>query len=55
MAVWKSIFLLPKEDLTETLAGATVQDARLLRPETKIGAWMTVQLYTVNGTELGAQ
>ena len=44
-----------KEALAATIAGALVQGARQLRRVTKIGAWMTVQPSTVNGTALGAQ
>ena len=39
----------------ETIDGASVQDTRFLRWETKMWALLTVQLSTVNGTELGAQ
>ena len=44
-----------EEALTETLAGAPVQDARRLRREKKTGEWLTVQSSTVNRTELGVQ
>ena len=36
-----------------TLEGVPVQGARQLQQATKTGAWMTVQLSTVNGTVLG--
>ena len=44
-----------EEALTATLEGSPVLQARRLRRATKTGAWLIVQLSTVNGTELGAQ
>ena len=44
-----------EEDLTASLEGAPVLHARCLRRATKTGAWLTVHLSTVNGTELGDQ
>ena len=41
--------------LTAALEGAPVQQARRMRRAEKTGAWITVLLSTVNGTELGAQ
>ena len=54
-SVRKQRALRAEEDLVETLAGALVQGARRLRRATKTGAWLTVQPYTVNGKEKGAQ
>ena len=44
-----------QEALTAALEGAPVQHARQLRRAIKTGAYLTVHLPTVNGTELGAQ
>ena len=44
-----------EETLAETLAGASAQVLRRLWPVTKTGAWLMVQLSTVNWTGLGAQ
>ena len=44
-----------EEALTAALKGAPVLHTRRLRRGKKTGAWLTVQLSTVNGTELGAQ
>ena len=44
-----------EEALVETLTGAHIQFTRCLLRATKTGAWLTVQLSTFNGTELGAQ
>ena len=55
MTVWKWSVLIEEEDLAETFAGALVQGACRLRRETKTGACLKVQLFTVNGTELGGQ
>ena len=44
-----------EEALTATLEGPPVLHARQMQRATKTGAWLTVQLSTVNGTELGAQ
>ena len=44
-----------KEALADTLEGALVQRTRRLQWVTKVGAWLTVQPSTVNGTDLGAQ
>ena len=55
MALRKRSILLAEEVLAETLAGDLYQGARQLRWVTKTGAWMRVQLSTVNGMELGAQ
>ena len=41
--------------LEATIAGAPEVVTRRLRRARKTGAWLTVQPYTVNGTELGAQ
>ena len=54
-AVRKRIVLLAEESLEETLSGHPVQGARPLRRAMKTEAWLTVQLSTVNGTELGAK
>ena len=51
----KRSVLREEEDLSDTLAGAPVQDTYRLRRATKTGAWLMVQPSTVNGTELGAQ
>ena len=48
-------FLRVEEALSETILGALVQGAHRFRRATKTGTWMTLQPYTVNGTELGAQ
>ena len=55
MAVWRQSQQRAEEALADTLAGGPVQGARRLRRATKTGAWLKVQPYTVNGTELGAQ
>ena len=47
--------LLAEEALTETILGAHVEGTRRLQRVMKTGAWLTVQLSTVNGTELGVQ
>ena len=44
-----------EEALTAALEGAPVLHARCLQRAAKIGAWLTVQPSTVNGTELGSQ
>ena len=44
-----------EEALTAAPEGAPVQHARQMRRATKTGAWLTVQPYRVNGTDLGAQ
>ena len=44
-----------QEALTAALEGPPVQHALQLRRVTKTGAYLTVHLPTVNGTELGAQ
>ena len=54
-AVWKRGQRRAEEALPVALEGAPVQRARRLRRATKIGDWLTVQPFTVNGTELGAQ
>ena len=41
--------------LETTIAGAPGVVTRRLQRDKKTGAWMTVQLSTVNGTELGAK
>ena len=41
--------------LEATIARYPEVVTRRLRQETKTGAWLTVQPYAVNGTELGAQ
>ena len=53
--VQKRSVLQTEEALAETLASARVQCTRRLRRSTKIGAWLTSQPSTVNGTGLGAQ
>ena len=53
-AVRKRRVLLVEEALAETIAEAPVQGAHRLQRATKTGAWLTVQLSTVHGTELGA-
>ena len=55
MAVRRRSQQRAEEALSDTLAGAPVQGARRLRRATKTGAWLKVQPYTVNGTDLGAQ
>ena len=55
MAVWKRGVLLAEEALAETLAGPPVQGNRRLLWETKTGAWLTVQPFTVNGMKLCVQ
>ena len=44
-----------EEALSATLEGSLVQRTRRLRQATKTGAWLTLQPFTVNGTELGKQ
>ena len=44
-----------EEALTAALEGAPVMQARRMQRAAKTGAWLTVMLSTVNGTELGAQ
>ena len=51
----KRSVLRVEEALGETLAGAPVQGARKLQRATKMGAWLTVQPSTINGTGLGLQ
>ena len=41
--------------LRAALEGAPVQQERCMRRAAKTGAWLTVLLSTVNGTEMGAQ
>ena len=54
VVVWRQSQQWAKEALAATLEGAPVQHARRLQRATKTGAWLTVQLSTVNGTELRA-
>ena len=42
-----------EEALTAALEGPPVQHARRMRQTTKTGAWLIMQLPTVNGTEMG--
>ena len=44
-----------EESLAETLVGSLIQGARQFWRATKTRAWLTVQLSTVTGIELGAQ
>ena len=54
-AVWQKTVAKTMASLEATIAGAPELVTRQLRQATKTGAWLTVQLSTVNGTELGAQ
>ena len=54
-AVQKRSVLLAEEALAETLVGSPFQGACRMQQAMKTGAWLTVQLYIVNGTELDAQ
>ena len=53
--VREMIILLIEEAFSETIGGSPVQGTRRLKSATKMGAWLTVQPSTVNGTELVAQ
>ena len=54
-AVQNPSALLAEEALAETLAGGPVQGARQQGRAMKMWSWLTVQQFTVNGRELGAQ
>ena len=55
MVVQNRSVLLVEEALTETIEGEPIQGAHRLQRATKMGASLSVQPSTVNGTELGEQ
>ena len=55
MAVRRRSKQQSEEALAATIEGPLVQGARQMQRVTKTEAWMTVQPYRVNGTELGLQ
>ena len=54
-AVWRRSTQRAEESLAATIAGARVQGVCQLQRATNTRAWLTVQLSTANGTELGDQ
>ena len=51
----KRSVLLEEEALDETIVGAPIKGARRLRRAKKMGAWMMLQLSTLNVIEVGTQ
>ena len=55
MEVQKRIAHWSEEALMATITWASVQGTRCLRHAKNTGVWLTVQQYTMNGTEMRTQ